>query len=206
MKKKIFLAAICMVLVSASLCLALPDYTISVGPNHESSFSGGPFTITGNGYNFDTFCVETGEFQNYGTLKGSIDSVVLYGTASGHTIVANSGVAITSKTIGLYDYYLDNESSLNATQTEQIQQAIWWFQGQSADPGNIYSDGNYTGTVRNIMALNLWSSDTESAATAQQSMLIPVTTTTTSVPEPSMLILLGLGLGGLAGVRRKFKN
>jgi hypothetical protein len=106
MKKKIFLAAICMVLVSASLCLALPDYTISVGPNHESSFNGGPFTITGNGYNFDTFCVETGEFMNYGTLKGSIDSVVLYGTPSGSTIVANSGQAIDSRTIGLYDYYL----------------------------------------------------------------------------------------------------
>jgi len=204
MKKRIFLAAICIVLISASLCQALPTYTIAAGPNRITD--GGPFIVNGS---FDTFCLETGEYIAIGgTYRGSIDSVVYYGTPAGHTVTVNSGEALNSKVIGLYDYYLDHQATLNASSTALagIQEAIWAWQGQASAPsGDDYYTNyqNYVGTVRNIEVLNLWDSDATAytAGGADQSLLI-----VGSVPEPSILILLGLSLMGLAGVRRKFSK
>lgn len=211
MKKKIFLAAICMVLISASICLADQTYLVVTGPSGQQDDGGGVFAVTpSGGSTFYTYCLETGEFITLGnSYPGTLNpTTVFYGTKSGGTIgaVYPSGEALATSTMNLYAYYLDNIGTLTNTQKQEIQDAIWYLQGQIstlAFAGNPYASGSYTGASWHVIeALNLWTvNGTHTTADAAQSLLID---TGSPVPEPSLLILLGLGLVGLAGLKRKF--
>lgn len=201
-----------MVFISASLCQALTDYTVTA-PYSDARFdNGGMFEITSTAGSFFTFCLETGEYVSLNTAyPGTIDSKVYYGTASGQTIGSTypSGEALNTNTINLYDYFLQNYGTLTHAQDAEIQEAVWYFQGQiSYTPsGNPYTSGTYTGPSQNVEALNLWTADggQYTTADAQQSFLI-VGGSGTSVPEPSIVVLVGLGLVGVAGIRRKFQK
>jgi hypothetical protein len=210
MKKKIFLAAICMVLISASICLADLTYYVQEGPSAQRDDGGGVFIVTpSGGAAFYTYCLETGETisglpRSYpGTVS---PTTVFYGTKSGDTIgaVYPSGEPLATSTKNLYAYFLD--TSLTDYQKQEIQDAIWYLQGQISSlvySGNPYASGTYTGASWHVIeALNLWNTDNvHTTGDAAQSLLIDVGT---PVPEPSLLILLGLGLVGLAGLKRKF--
>ena len=212
MKTKAVLMVMCLLLVSASFAYALPSYTITSPADRLSGFNGGPFQITGNGQSFESFCVEYKEYINIGgTYYGTIDSNV-YFSSGGSTTSA----AINPNTIKLYNYYLDklaSASPLTASQTRQVQIAIWLFQGQDSympytTADTTYDDASFLNSInptdRSIAALNLWTSPNVAQPYSNwyecraQSQLIP-----TSTPEPGTLLLMGLGLVGVAGLRRR---
>ncbi|MGC9976164.1 MAG: PEP-CTERM sorting domain-containing protein [Syntrophales bacterium] len=220
MKKKIFLAAICMVLISASMCLADQTYLVTNGPAGQQDDGGGVFAVTPTGGStFYTYCLETGEFITLGnTYPGTLSATyVYYGTSEGNAIGTNftgvygsAGQPLLTTTQNLYAYYLDHIGTLTNLQKQEIQDAIWYLQGQislsaynSDYSSNPYDNGTYTGASWHVIeALNLWTiNGTHTTADTAQSLLIDVGT---PVPEPSLLILLGLGLVGLAGLKRKF--
>jgi hypothetical protein len=216
MKKRLILLAVCMVcmfLMSASLAQALPQYYVN--DTSGRSGSGGPFQIVGYtdpSVSFQTFCIEWNEHISLGgKYFGSVDPIVYY--SSGNNSLASA--AIDPNTSILYNYFLDNQSTLSDANKALIQNAIWAYQGQGAygSPsvtGNYYYEhvSDLTASHRTIMALNLWntnvgdgpySGNDTAFANRAQSMLI-------ATPEPGILILLSLGLVGVAGIRRKLKS
>ncbi|MGO9213713.1 MAG: VPLPA-CTERM sorting domain-containing protein [Syntrophales bacterium] len=206
MKKKIFLAAICMVFLLGSICQA--DYTVNYGPAGQQFGDGGVFQISGSA-NYTTYCVETGEFITIGSsYPGTIDSNVFYGTSAS----GNHQPNLQPQTVSLWTYYLDNISNVALTNGDraQIQEAIWYFQGQLTytPSGNSYTtDPTYTGYVSpnsyDVGVLNLWASvGTEYTTTGErQSMLWAA-----PAPIPAAVWLLGTGLLGLVGIRRRIRK
>lgn len=204
-----FLTVLCLLVVSISTAGALPTYTLLTTPGRIGD--GGPFEIKGNGLDFLSFCVETQEYINFGTpYFGSIDPVVVYGSSSS----SSHADSIATETGKLYNYFLDHPL-LSDNDKHLIQIAIWTYQNQpgytSPPVGNAFYDNASTYPMdRQIMALNLWTSDvgdgpytnylnnTDFAYKAQSQLI--------AVPEPGILILLGIGLSSVALVARRKKS
>jgi hypothetical protein len=215
MKKRAILFAACVLLISVSLAQATPLPRFQVNDTSGRSGSGGPFQILGVDSffpaNYQTYCIETGENITIGhTYWGTIDNVAYYSSSLSYLVSA----PIAAGTSKLYNYFLDNQSTLSNTAKYDIQIAIWKFQGQSLGEANWYYNhvGDLVASNRTVYALNLWNADVggptynnpgDFAQRAQSMLYTP--DGGTSVPEPSVLILLGLGLIGVAGIRRKFK-
>lgn len=202
MKKGMIFLVVCLLVMSVSLVQANPIYTINseIGPP-----DGGPFSITGPGGTFQTFCVETQEYINVpGTYYGTIDSVVMY--SSGDQFF---NAPLNDNTKRLYSYFLDHYLTpgfFSSTELGDIQKAIWAYQNQPGVPpqaGNPYYDNASTYTLdHTISVLNLWTADNSTSfADRAQSQLIA-----TTVPEPSAMLFLASGLVGLVGFRRKFRK
>jgi hypothetical protein len=162
--------------------------------------------------NFETFCVEEKEYISLGgKYYGSIDSIVYY--SSGPNSL--SSAAIDPHTAILYNYFLDNQSTLSNADKTLIQNAIWAYQGQLAYGSPLVNTNYYylhvsdlAASSRTIMALNLWTADVGNGPYASngydydhraQTMLI-------ATPEPGILILFSLGLVGVAVIRRKVSS
>jgi PEP-CTERM motif len=171
--------------------------------------NGGPFNLyKNNNYQFDTFCVETNEYINYGTayyVAGVTKQAVNGGTGGG------SPDPLGEKTAYLYYHFrIGDLGSLtggafqyNHAGADALQTAIWKLEEETA----YLNVNNYLVTLANnalatdlqtayanVWILNL--TDGNSIKKQDQITYIP------TVPEPGTLLLLGLGLIGLSGVRR----
>jgi hypothetical protein len=164
-----------------------------------------PYTMTGPGFQFETFCLES---QNYFTpgKEYKVTSVgdIAYGGGGGAD-PDGGGDRLDDRTKWLYAAYMSGDV-LNGTVTAQmVQEAIWFFEEEQ--DGNLggwfasyYNDPNrFDAAGWDVRAVNL----SIDGSTDNQSQLVGVA----PVPEPATMLLLGTGLVGLAGVsRKKFKK
>lgn len=195
--------------------LASMNVTINYPPaGYQRAGNGGVFVATvgsasdpihGHAANtsFFTFCLETNEFINIGSLYvvGLSNQAVNGGAGGGSPDPLSTGAAT------LYLNYLGLSASDKMTQSPAYQQAIWYLEEEAnhnaavealldATFGDIdYSDANnltglrsdYTGSQVKVMNL------TDASGNVKQDMLVAI-----PVPGAALLCFLGLGLVGWA--------
>ncbi len=207
---------------------------IDYGMRHFSD--GGEFKITGTdfanpgtmGYattttssggspgSFETFCVETNQYFSPGsTYYYSISQVASPGGVGGGSPDPLSlGTAwlylgFAHGTLAGYDYSTLGGGSTSAA---DLQNTIWWLEGEVADPGagNIFRNAVITqfGSAAQAMAdnngfygvgiLDLWGAANHTSPAQDQLVLVPDSGTTA--------ILLSLGLLGLKAIHRRRRS
>jgi hypothetical protein len=198
---------------------------------YDPYYGGGEFTVTGDSFSIQTFCLERGEYLT--VLPGKYDATVnLYSSA-----VAGGGVwhgaetlpdgsigdpisvgtaflfrAFSDGTLSGYNYA---QGAGRAASARILQYAIWGLEDEEtvALGSNAFYDmavakfGSVSAAKANNplgtdpTVLNLKNLDGSSA----QDMLY-TEKQHQSVPIPPTVYLLGAGLLGLVGMRRKFKK
>jgi hypothetical protein len=165
---------------------------------------------------FETFCLEKNENFTLGpTFTVTPNDAAVYG---GNNMVNNPGRdPISVGTAWLYHQFqlgtlsqYDYTGATRGASSQALQQAIWWLEGEVADPSNYYSQlvvGKF-GTAATAMAdnagqigvgvLNLWVPGQEwTTAGARQDVLV-------CIPDGGLTVsLLGLGMMLLGTIRRK---
>ena len=199
---------------------AVPDAALlSVNPT-LAGYAPATADPTAANPNFQTFCIETGEYFYPGTTYNvTISDEIMYDGGQ-----FPNGEPITIGTAWLYSQFAagtlsgyDYSDSGRTVSAGDLQQAIWYLQGEVASliNGGSGADGTVFynaaasalgGTINNaangaygVVALNLWvpNPDGSNGAGAQdQLMVLPELS---AVPEPSaasfgLLILLPLGM------------
>lgn len=201
------------------------DGTISIGarPTGYGSGPGGAFDVTVlsglgqlNSGNFLTFCIEKNE---YITVPGSPYDVDLGPSSVKGGLGGPQPDPISIGTAWLYSQFrkgtLANYTYGNNTSANQLQDAIWWLEGEMADPGagNVFRQdilakygANATldsGGAFGVVVMNLFNGPANSGAPdyLNQSLLAVV-------PEPStviagVLLLLPFGASAVRILRKK---
>jgi hypothetical protein len=168
-----------------------------------------PSTLLGSG--FESFCIQVGEHIGFGgTYEYAISSHALGPTG---TDEISKGTAwlysqFATGTLAGYNY---TPGAGRATSAGALQNAIWYLEGEIANPGaNIFLTAAYGAFINEagakldasgaygVYALNLGPVGTKSDWSNQDQLIYR------GVPDGGMtVVLLGLGLLGLAIARRR---
>ena len=207
---------------------AVPDANLlSLNPT-LAGYAPTTVNLTAGIPNFQTFCVETGEFFSPGTTYNvTISDEVLYDGGqfpNGEPITIGTAWLYSRFAAGTLSGYDYADGSGRTTSAGDLQQAIWYLQGEENSLVNGGADGTafynaavsaLGGTINNaangaygVVALNLWvpNPDGSNGAGAQdQLMVVPQLS---AVPEPGAMSfgLLLLLLFGAYKVRDLFRG
>ena len=117
---------------------------VTGGPNFAANYNSAAQATIGGQTGFETFCVEIDEeFSPGGT----------YNTSLGNTIIPG-GAAITIGTAYLYSQFAQGTLSgyqygtgmARETSADELQDAIWYLQGEVTSAGNHFTMGNGNGS------------------------------------------------------------
>jgi len=178
--------------------------TLTYGSSHVGS--GGEFRVIGPGsaYDFETFCVETGEYFTPGNQY-------YIGGISGVTV--NGGLTLTNPVAYLYAQFRVNPGAIGYSDpyAGDLQNAIWRLMAGNTSPLGDPNDfvGQAVAAVAGgwannglVAVLNLYGS--YSAASGYGNPAQDQLTLTRAVPDGgATLMLLGGALMGLGALRRK---
>lgn len=170
---------------------------------------------------FQSFCIEENEYIYPNTVhSATISNEAMNGGLGGARNAAGYD-PISIGTAWLYFQFAtgslsgyDYSSSGRGSSASDLQNTIWWLEGEATDPGstNIFrnavlakygskamDDNNRTIPVA---ALNLWADGQAGNLNyVRQDQLV-----VTATPVPAAAWLLGSGLLGLVGIRRRFNQ
>lgn len=221
-KSLVALGFLSLAVVSAS---AVP-VNVTRYPAYDGGIGGGEFTIYNspwgaaydakaqasylfpNATGFQTFCLEENEMWSTSPDASLSFAAVQGGVSGGNPDYICVGTAylyseFAKGTLAGYDYTAAGRQSSAAA----LQKAIWWLEGEGANPNNVFSiaASGITGYANNAMGqydvfvVNMTTVDKTGQRVDKQSMLVYF------VPDGGMtLALLGGALSLLGIVRRKF--
>ncbi|MEI6916545.1 MAG: hypothetical protein WCL39_15525 [Armatimonadota bacterium] len=171
-----------------------------------------------NNVAFETFCVQTSEYLNFGDNTFKVTGVSTKSVyATPHDLMAETAYLYSNfraGTLAGYKYATDTlaNQNLRIASADQLQQAIWYFQGQAGGVNNAFAQAATAAVTGpsptwagfgDVRILNLvWEhSDTGGFSTGMQAQDV-----LTTVPEPAffqMGALLGMSGVGFLRLRRK---
>ena len=174
-----------------------PAHTVEVLTLDDWSSLG----IYGEGDEFRTFCMESGEFfYNGRTYYADISTAAVMGGES-----ANDPLDET--TAYLYTNYINGE--YDGVSEQDIQEAIWYLENEQgginnslvAEATEAVASGDWSG-IGGVRVLNLWKyydfqTDTYSGWAQDQLVTVSV------IPAPSAIILSSIGLLTVRWLRRR---
>jgi hypothetical protein len=160
---------------------------------------GGEFTMTGVITYPNTFCVETGEYLDFGS-----------------EFIVNRYEIPNGGTAWLYYSFvngtlpgLDSAKYMDAADADALQDAIWKFQGQGGAQNAYWTlatnapQSEVDIALDNVVILDMKWKNVNQTAGAYERVDAQDVLGIAQVPEPTTLLLLGLGLLGVGIVSRK---
>lgn len=213
----VLLFAVVMLVVSGMAGLAKANVVLYDGP--FGTTRGGLFEVTGDNYDFDTFCMERNETIWFGTsyLYDISDGAVKGGVAGGNPD------PLDYKTAYLYTKFINNAFVTDNAHIDGLQLAIWKIEQEISNFNQIsfatpayaalvygYAQGFIDsattaawGNIGDVRVMNIYRSVYDPQT--QEFVRLDSQSVITMVPEPMTLLLLGLGLFGIGLGSRKLK-